>query len=111
MTFDEYQKLALRTAGDSYDDPLLQKSIWVMGIAGEAGEIVEKWKKAIAYRQGKFTKEQHEDFIKEFGDVIWYIAVLADSLGLSLDEVMKLNVKKLADRHKRGVIAGAGDNR
>ncbi len=111
MTFDEYQKQALKTAGNSYDDPLLQKSIWVMGIAGEAGEIVEKWKKAIAYRGGKFTEAEHLDFIKEFGDVIWYIAVLADSLGLSLEEIMQLNVKKLADRHKRNVIKGTGDNR
>ncbi|MDB5164516.1 MAG: hypothetical protein JWL89_142 [Candidatus Saccharibacteria bacterium] len=111
MTFDEYQKQAIKTAVKSYDDPHLQNSIWVMGIAGEAGEIVEKWKKAIAYRQGEFTPEQHDDFVKEFGDVIWYIAVLADSLGLSLDEIMQLNVKKLADRQKRNVIKGAGDNR
>ncbi len=111
MTFDEYQKLALTTAAKSYDDPLLQNSIWVMGIAGEAGEIVEKWKKAIAYREGRFTPDEHQDFIKEFGDVVWYIAVLADSLGLSLDEIMQLNVKKLADRNKRNVIKGNGDNR
>ncbi|HTB48546.1 MAG TPA: nucleoside triphosphate pyrophosphohydrolase family protein [Verrucomicrobiae bacterium] len=111
MTFDEYQQKALKTAHTSYDNPLMQKSIWVMGIAGEAGEIVEKWKKAIAYRDGAFTAEQHQDFIKELGDVVWYIAVLADSLGLTLEEVMQLNVKKLADRHQRNVIKGSGDNR
>ena len=111
MTFDEYQKLALTTAKKSHDDPLLQNSIWVMGIAGEAGEIVEKWKKAVAYRGGKFSEAEHQDFIKEFGDVVWYIAVLADSLGLTFEEIMQLNVKKLADRNKRGVIKGAGDNR
>jgi NTP pyrophosphatase (non-canonical NTP hydrolase) len=111
MTFDEYQKAALTTALKSYDDPLMQNSVWVMGIAGEAGEIVEKWKKAVAYREGKFDDEQFNDFKKEFADVIWYIAVLADSLGLSLDEIMQQNVQKLADRQKRDVIKGAGDNR
>lgn len=111
MTFDEYQKAAMTTALKSYDDPLMQNSVWVMGIAGEAGEIVEKWKKALAYREGKFDDEQFNDFKKEFADVIWYIAVLADSLGLSLDEIMQQNVQKLADRKKRGVIKGAGDNR
>jgi NTP pyrophosphatase (non-canonical NTP hydrolase) len=111
MTFDEYQQKALSTAHISYDDPLMQNSIWVMGIAGEAGEIVEKWKKAIAYREGKFSQAEFDDFKKEFADVIWYIAVLADSLGLSLDEIMQQNVAKLADRKKRGVIKGAGDNR
>jgi NTP pyrophosphatase (non-canonical NTP hydrolase) len=111
MTFDEYQKLAITTAHKSYDDPIMQNSIWVMGIAGEAGEVVEKWKKAVAYRDGKFSDEEFADFKKEFADVIWYIAVLAESLGLSLDEMMAANVEKLKDRQKRGVIKGAGDNR
>ena len=104
MTFDEYQKAAITTALPAYDDPIMQNSIWVMGIAGEAGEVVEKWKKAVAYRQGKFSDE-------EFADVIWYIAVLADSLGLSLDELMQENLAKLKSRHTRGVIKGSGDNR
>ncbi|HSX37061.1 MAG TPA: nucleoside triphosphate pyrophosphohydrolase family protein [Patescibacteria group bacterium] len=111
MTFGEYQKRAIATIHKSYDDPLMQNSVWVMGIAGEAGEIVEKWKKAVAYRQGKFSDEEFSDFKKEFADVIWYIAVLADSLGLSLDEIMSQNVAKLADRKKRDVIKGDGDNR
>lgn len=89
----------------------MQNSVWVMGIAGEAGEIVEKWKKAVAYRDGKFSDKEFDDFKKEFADVIWYIAVLAESLGFSLDEIMQQNVAKLADRKKRGVIKGAGDNR
>lgn len=112
MTFDEYQKLALTTAVTAYpDNPDMQNSIWVMGIAGEAGEVVEKWKKAMAYRGGKFSPDEFEDFKKEFADVIWYIAVLADSLGLSLDELMQANVAKLKDRQRRNVIKGSGDNR
>jgi len=111
MTFDEYQKQAVTTAHVAYDDPLMQNSVWVMGVAGEAGEVVEKWKKAVAYRDGKFSDAEFEDFKKEFADVIWYIAVLADSLGVSLEEVMKANLAKLADRQKRNVIKGAGDNR
>lgn len=111
MTFDEYQKKALKTVHTSYDDPIMQNSVWVMGVAGEAGELVEKWKKAVAYRGGKFSKDEFADFKKEFADVIWYIAVLADSLGISLDEIMHENVAKLADRKKRNVIKGKGDNR
>ncbi len=111
MTFDEYQKAAITTALPAYDDPIMQNSIWVMGIAGEAGEVVEKWKKAVAYRQGKFSDDEFADFKKEFADVIWYIAVLADSLGLSLDELMQDNLAKLKSRHARGVIKGSGDNR
>lgn len=113
MTFNEYQKLAMSTAqtDPQYIDTLMAKTIWVMGIAGEAGEVVEKWKKAVAYRAGTFDTEQWTDFTKELGDVVWYIAVLAESLGLSFEEIMQLNVKKLADRQQRNVIKGAGDNR
>jgi NTP pyrophosphatase (non-canonical NTP hydrolase) len=110
MTFDEYQKLALTTAITN-PDPLMDKTIWAMGVAGEAGEVVEKWKKIVAYKDGKLSEEDKEDFKKELGDVIWYVAVMANSLGMSFDEVMEINVQKLHDRKKRGVIKGAGDNR
>ena len=111
MTFDEYQKLALTTAHTSYDDPTLQNSIWAMGVAGEAGEVLEKWKKIVAYKDGKITDEELQELSKELADVVWYIAVLAHSLGLSLDDIMRRNIEKLADRKQRGVIKGKGDNR
>lgn len=110
MNFNEYQKKALTTAITN-PDPLMDKTIWAMGIAGEAGEVIEKWKKIVAYKKGKISKEDLDELKKELGDVVWYVAVLADSLGLSLEEVMKQNLKKLADRKKRGVTKGKGDNR
>ena len=110
MTFDEYQKKALTTA-HNHPDSLMNKTIWAMGVAGEAGEVVEKWKKIVAYKSGKVSPEDLAEFKKELGDVVWYIAVLAHSLGLSFDEIMKLNVEKLASRQERGVIKGKGDNR
>ena len=110
MTFDDYQKQALTTAIKN-SDPLMDKTIWAMGVVGEAGEVIEKWKKIVAYRGGTISPEDTAELSKELGDVVWYIAVLADSLGLSLDEVMQQNVQKLADRQKRDVLKGAGDNR
>lgn len=110
MTFNEYQKLALKTAQNDYG-PLIQRTIWAMGVAGEAGEVIEKWKKIVAYKEGKVNDEDKEELAKELGDVVWYIAVMCHSLGLNLDDVMQHNVAKLADRQKRNVIKGAGDNR
>lgn len=110
MTFDEYQKQALTTAHNTYE-PLMEKTIWAMGVAGEAGEVVEKWKKIIAYKDGKVSEADLAELSKELGDVVWYIAVMAHSLGLSFESVMQQNVEKLKSRQARGVITGQGDNR
>ncbi|MCX6727305.1 MAG: nucleoside triphosphate pyrophosphohydrolase family protein [Candidatus Saccharibacteria bacterium] len=110
MTFDEYQKQALTTAIFN-PDPLMDKTIWAMGIVGEAGEVIEKWKKIVAYRDGNITDEDVLEIKKELGDVVWYIAMMAHSLNLSLDDVMQLNLDKLASRKTRGVQKGHGDNR
>lgn len=110
MTAEEYQKQALTTA-IPHADALMDKSIWVMGIAGEAGGVVEKWKKIVAYKDGVITPQDKKELVKEMGDVIWYVAVLANSLGASFEEVLQMNLDKLADRKARGVTKGAGDNR
>lgn len=110
MTFDEYQKQALTTKQDTFE-PLMQKTIWAMGVVGEAGEVVEKWKKIVAYKQGKTSQADLDELAKELGDVVWYIAVMAHSLGYSFDDIMQRNVEKLKSRKERGVITGKGDNR
>jgi NTP pyrophosphatase (non-canonical NTP hydrolase) len=110
MTFEEYQRTALETAIFN-KDPLMDKTIWAMGISGEAGEVLEKWKKIVAYNDGIVTEQDKQEIKKELGDVIWYVALMAHSLNLSLEEIILLNVEKLADRKERGVQKGAGDNR
>lgn len=110
VNFNEYQKAALTTAIHN-KDPLMDKTIWAMGVAGEAGELLEKWKKIVAYKEGKISEEDLRLIKKELGDVVWYVAVMAHSLGLSFQDVMDLNIKKLADRKVRGVQKGEGDER
>lgn len=110
MNFTEYQAKAIETAITN-PDPLMDKTIWVMGIAGEAGEVVEKWKKIVAYHEGKYSDETLAELAKEVGDVLWYLALFAESMGLSLDDIAKQNIEKLASRKARGVQKGSGDNR
>lgn len=109
MTFNEYQQQALKTsrAADQTDE-LLHR---VLGLVGEAGEIAEKFKKYIRDLDSDITKLDKADMGKELGDVLWYIATLADYLDLSLDDIAAGNIAKLADRQKRGVLQGSGDNR
>ncbi|HJQ08292.1 MAG TPA: nucleoside triphosphate pyrophosphohydrolase family protein [Candidatus Saccharimonadales bacterium] len=110
MTFDEYQQQAPATLV-RHPDPLMNKTILAMGVAGEAGEVLEKWKKIVGYKEGVISDEDRAELGKELADVIWYIAVLAHELGLSLDDLMKQNQEKLLSRKKRGVQKGQGDNR
>jgi len=110
MKFDDYQQQALTTAitsGDEFKDLLH----WVLGVNGEAGEIAEKLKKIIRDKGGEVSADDKAELAKEIGDVLWYLAVFAKHLDLSLDEIAAANLQKLADRQKRGVLGGSGDNR
>ncbi len=111
MTFDEYQKRSLTTVMRNQHDKLMGKTILALGVAGEAGEVADKWKKVLAYQNGEMTKEDVAELAKEMGDVLWYLAVLAEELGLKLDDVATMNLAKLASRQSRNVISGRGDNR
>ena len=77
-----------------------------MGCAGEAGEALEVVKKG--WRDGSFDLEH---FIKELGDQLWYINAAAERVGFTLEEIAEVNLNKLADRKRRGVIRGAGNDR
>jgi NTP pyrophosphatase (non-canonical NTP hydrolase) len=110
MNLDEYQKQALTTVlatEDKFKDLLH----WVLGINGESGEIAEKVKKIIRDKNGQVSEADKQELAKEIGDVLWYLAVFADQLGFSFNDVAQQNLDKLQSRKKRGVLKGSGDNR
>ena len=78
-----------------------------LGLVGEAGEVAEKIKKML--RDG--TELSSYDLMKELGDVVFYATSLANKVGGSLTEILRINVAKLDDRAERDVIKGSGDNR
>ncbi|MDB5186453.1 MAG: hypothetical protein JWL85_976 [Candidatus Saccharibacteria bacterium] len=110
MTLNEYQKEALVTAVFA-DDEFKDLMHWMLGLSGETGEIAEKLKKIIRDKDGVVSEEDRIEIIKEMGDVLWYLAVLAKHFDTDLDEVAAGNIKKLRSRQARGVISGNGDNR
>lgn len=83
----------------------------VLGLVGEAGEVADKVKKVIRDKGGVSSEEDRGEIVKELGDTLWYLAAVARYLGVSLEEVAKINIDKLEDRWRRGKIGGAGDNR
>ena len=103
ITPDLYENLAGQTAIFPKEKAL---EYLALGLTSEAGEVAGKVKKII--RDGKGNKEA---IAYEIGDVLWYCAVLASELGVSLNTIMKKNLEKLHDRKERGTLAGSGDNR
>ena len=83
----------------------------VLGLVGEAGEIAENVKKLVRDKNSDLAQLDRDDMAAELGDVLWYTAVLANFLGLSLDDIARQNVDKLADRQARAALGGSGDNR
>lgn len=112
MTPNKYQKEAHKTA--KYSGALIVNEDYVypaLGLAEEAGEVAGKFAKAVRDESGIISDERKEAIIKELGDVCWFIAELCTLMDVDLETVMQKNLDKLADRAKRGVIGGSGDNR
>jgi len=72
-----------------------------VGINAEGGEFLEIIKKMIF--QGKpFNEDNREHMIIELGDLLWYVAQATQALGISFEEVIERNIKKLEKRYPGG---------
>lgn len=112
-TFNDYQAETINTAvypeaGEGTADAL---SYVALGLVGEAGEVANQAKKILRDDNGEVTEERKDKLAKEIGDVLWYIARMADELELDLDEVATENLSKLQDRQRNNRLRGSGDDR
>tara|TARA_B100001250_G_scaffold160049_1_gene137483 strand:- start:433 stop:837 length:405 start_codon:yes stop_codon:yes gene_type:complete len=72
-----------------------------VGLAAESGEFLEIVKKMVF--QGKpWNDANREHLIIELGDVMWYVAQACMALGVSFEDVVRGNVKKLEKRYPSG---------
>ena len=90
MNFNEFQKLAKRTAKD------LNLTEFALGLGGKAGECQEIIKK-VAFHGHELDDGK---LIKELGDVLWYLALLAETIGVELEEVAKVNIEHNSSNRK-----------
>jgi NTP pyrophosphatase (non-canonical NTP hydrolase) len=98
MNSQDYIKEALRTEPDLIDSQNNNISFRIehaaMGIATESGEIMDAVKKA------KICGEKLDkvNLIEEAGDLMWYLAILADELGVTFENIWEKNIAKLKTR-------------
>lgn len=90
----------------------------VMGLVGEVGEVAGKVAKLMRDKPAEYQTlgeawnvEFATDMRGELGDVLYFLARVAEETGLSLSEIADANVRKLESRKTRNVLGGSGDNR
>lgn len=101
---NEYQVACKRTSNIGNEDNILN---WCLGLAGEAGEVIDIIKKH-RFHGHKLDKAKVSE---ELGDVMWYIAMICNELRLDLDNVMNENVNKLHKRYSGGFSSEKSINR
>lgn len=124
--FDEYQEY-VNSVASGYELSELQKvgvkamsqelAYNIIGMSGEAGEVLEKMKKSWRdigidniYIQLSQPEARHGVAL-ELGDVLYYVARTANLLGYQLSEIAEMHVEKLNGRIERGTVKGEGDYR
>lgn len=80
-------------------------------LASETGEVCDKIHKCIRDQKDLNYADLPTIIMPELGDVLWAVAILAQNLGLSLEEIAVANLEKLKDRKERNAIKGSGDDR
>jgi NTP pyrophosphatase (non-canonical NTP hydrolase) len=96
MNFDEYSKLAVKTASPLvYEKQLIH---YTLGLVDEVGELASTVKKNIAYGNPLDVVNVKE----ELGDLMWFVANLMTLLEIDFEEVLEKNIKKLSVRYPNG---------
>jgi len=108
MNFNEYQNAAKLTDIYPADHALVCHAL---GLTNEAGEVAGKIKKIYRDENGILYKHRELEIAKELGDVLWYLAMVANDIEYTLEEIAEMNIEKLTSRKERNKIGGSGDNR
>lgn len=106
MNYEDYKNGALRTMpnlGNDFDNMLHM----ALGMSTEAGEILDTFKKTLAY-----GKELDVVNIKEeVGDIMWYLSNLLSIMNIDFEDVLETNANKLLARYPDGFSKDKALNR
>lgn len=79
----------------------------VVGISGEAGELLDAVKKSVIYRKPL----DMENVIEELGDLEFYLQDLRRALNITREQTLQANIEKLGKRYAAGYSDAAAQNR
>ena len=104
MNEQDYDKMtaALSKAGSDIINELSPEKAdllhMAVGVAGEAGELLDAVKKATIYNKPL----DRENMIEELGDLEFYMSRVRQLIGVSRDEILEHNYAKLSKRYAKG---------
>lgn len=96
ISFNEYQEFTRETDLYQRGDGV------VLGLLAEAGEVAALFERC--HRESCSGGPTCGQVADELGDVLYYVARLADRFGIRLDELASHNKQKLSARLERGQI-------
>jgi len=101
MELNEYQALATRTRQNPAENvpPVV---VSLLGLAGETGQLLSEYKKFV--RDGASHELHRERVAEELGDLLWYVANVADQFEVALDDVASMNLQKTDARFGSGRV-------
>lgn len=98
IDFADYIKFVENLAGKdlNFSEPRALHAI--LGISGEAGELVGAIKRTIVYHEPL----DRQNLKEELGDLLYYVGLLMSDNDWTLDEVLRENMSKLQKRYPDG---------
>src|SRR5262245_5166854 len=103
MHLSDYQRQAVETrqvSSSNIPDPIIP----LLGLAGESGELLSEYKKSL--RDGDSYRIAKSRIAEELGDLLWYLADVADIFELDLEDVGRQNLEKCSQRWGEGAHRG-----
>lgn len=93
MDMDEYQVQAIKSIAikSNQENALAHRTL---GLTGEAGIVANRVKKIIRDKKGVVTDEDVEVITKRLGDVLYYVAALADYYNIPLSQIAQQNINQ-----------------
>ena len=120
MNLLNYQNLAMRTNDKKNTERMIKSQRRCsmnadvggivnasLGLSGEVGELNDMIKKWMFHGHDLSI----DDVKKELGDCLWYIAMMCESFGFSMEEIAQKNINKLIERYPEGFSEYASQHR